>query len=250
MYDLKGKTAIVTGSSRGIGEAIVKKLAENGAHVIVHYAKNRDKAIAIQEEITFNGGQADLIQADFSDPDNLTHFFDGIEKILNDKKPDILVNNAAIANHRNLMDINGEQLDRLFLVNVKAPFFITRWAAGRMNDGGRIINISSKASKTPTHQSGVYAMTKAALDNLTIVMASMLGSRKITVNSVAPGPILTDMNRQQFANEEIRKRVENGSAMKGIGEPKNVADVVSFLSSDEAGWITAQWIEVSGGLGI
>ncbi|HKI44478.1 MAG TPA: SDR family oxidoreductase, partial [Balneolales bacterium] len=159
-------------------------------------------------------------------------------------------NNAAIPNPSNNLGINEEQFEKLMRVNVEAPFFITKQAAEQMNDGGRIINISSKASKTPHPQSGVYAMTKAALDTFTVQMASKLGPRKITVNAIAPGPILTDMNREQFANEEIRKRVESWAAMKGIGDPDDIAGTVAFLVSPDAGWITGQWIEISGGLGI
>lgn len=250
MKELTNKIAIVTGSSRGIGAAIALRLAGQGAHILVHYGKSREAAMNVQQKIQSDGGKADLLQADFSNMDEIRRFFEQVDEILGGRKLDILVNNAAIPNPSNNMDIDEEQFEKLMRVNVEAPFFITKRAMERMNDGGRIINISSKASKTPHPQSGVYAMTKAALDTFTVQMASQLGPRKITVNAIAPGPILTDMNRKQFVNEEIRKRVENWAAMKGIGNPNDVAGVAAFLVSPDARWITGQWIEVSGGLGI
>lgn len=250
MKDLINKTAIVTGGSRGIGAAIAYGLAEAGAHVLIHYAQNSDAANKVQKTIRGKGGKADLIQADFSDAGTVGRFFRQADKILGGRKLDILINNAAIPSPSNSMEINDEQFDRLMRVNIKAPFFITKQAIGRMNDGGRIINISSRASKAPHPQSGVYAMTKSALDTFTIQMASQLGPRKITVNAIAPGPVLTDVNKWQFADEGIRKRVESMAAMKGIGKPEDVAEMAVFLASPRAGWITAQWIEVSGGMGI
>lgn len=250
MEELKNKIAIVTGSSRGIGSAIALRLVRDGANVIIHYAKSREAAMKVRQKIRSEDGRADVVQSDFSNIDEIRRFFDQVDKILNGRKLDILVNNAAIPNPSNNMDIDEEQFEKLIRVNVAAPFFITKQATERMNNGGRIINISSKASRTPHPQSGVYAMTKAALDTFTVQMASQLGPRKITVNAVAPGPILTDMNRKQFANEEIRKRVAGWAAMKGIGEPDDIAGTVAFLVSPDAGWITGQWIEVSGGLGL
>lgn len=250
MKKQQGKIALVTGGSRGIGAAIARKLAGDGVHLLVHYSASENDAKSVQRDIVREGGKADLVKADFSDLGNIRFFFNQIDKTIGDQKIDILVNNAGIPNPADITKINNEQFDRLMCVNVKAPFFITREALSRMNDGGRIINISSRASKSPHPQSGVYAMTKAALDIFTIQMASQLGSRKISVNSVAPGPILTDMNRGQFANKEIRKQVANWSAMKGIGDPTDVAELVAFLVSPAAGWITGQWIEVSGGLGL
>lgn len=250
MEKLTNKIAIVTGSSRGIGAAIALRLARQGAYVLVHYASSKESAEKVLQKILSDGGLADLLQADFSKMVGIRRFFDQVDKILKGRKLDILINNAAIPNPSNDLEINEEQFEKLMRVNVEAPFFITKQASERMNDGGRIINISSKASKTPHPQSGVYAMTKAALDTFTVQMASQLGSRKITVNAIAPGPIITDMNRKQFTNEEIRSRVENWSAMKGIGEPDDIAGVVAFLASSDAAWITGQWIEVSGGLGL
>lgn len=250
MEELTNKIAIVTGSSRGIGAVIALRLARGGAHVLIHYAKSREAAMEVRRRIQSEDGQTDIVQADFANMDEIARFFDQVDKILDGRKLDILVNNAAIPNPSNSMEINEEQFEKLMRVNVEAPFFITKRAAERMNDGGRIINISSKASKSPHPQSGVYAMTKAALDTFTVQMASQLGPRKITVNAIAPGPILTDMNKAQFTNEEIRERVESWAAMKGIGKPNDIAGTVAFLASPDAGWITGQWIEVSGGLGI
>lgn len=250
MNQLDEKIALVTGASRGIGKAIALKLAAQGAEVLLHYAHSEDKAKSVRRTIVENGGHAELVQADFSKCESFEPLVEQIDSILSWRKLDVLVNNAGTSRIAANDKINEEQFERLIQVNFKAPFFITRKAILRMNDGGRIINISSRASKSPTRHSGVYAMIKAAMDNFTVQMASDLGSRKITVNAVGPGAILTDMNREQFADEKVRKQVENLAALKGIGGPEDVAGVVAFLASDDASWITGQWIEVSGGFGL
>jgi NAD(P)-dependent dehydrogenase (short-subunit alcohol dehydrogenase family) len=250
MNQLSEKIALVTGASRGIGKATALKLARQGAKVLLHYAHSKDKAKFVRQTIIDSGGQAELVQADFSEMEEIDHLFEQIDKILSSRKLNILINNAGTPRLASNDEITEEQFSRLVQVNFKAPFFVTRKAIERMNDGGRIINISSRTSKTPTRHSGVYAMIKAAQDNFTVQMASQLGSRKITVNAVAPGPILTDMNRKVFEDEQVRQQVANHAAMKAIGDPDDVAGVVAFLASDDASWITGQWIEISGGLGL
>lgn len=247
---LDEEIALVTGASRGIGKAIALKLARQGAEVLLHYAHSKEKAKSVKQTILDEGGQAELIQADFSKDDAFKCLLEKVDTILSWQKLDILVNNAGTPRMASNDEITKEQFDRLVQVNFRAPFFITRKALERMNDGGRIINISTRASKSPTRYSGVYAMIKAALDNFTVQMASQLGPKKITVNAVGPGPILTDMNRDRFSNEKVRTQVESLAALNGIGDPEDVAGVVAFLASEDAGWITGQWIEVSGGFGL
>lgn len=250
MKTLDNKIALVTGGSRGIGRAIAIRLAQMGATVLLHYAHSKEKAGETRRTITDSGGQAELFQADFSTMMGVEKLISEISGWLADHKLDILINNAGIPHPAGNREISTEQFDQLVQVNFKAPFFLTQQLLDKINDHGRIINISSKASKSPTQYSGVYGMTKAALDNFTVQMASMLGPQKVTVNSVGAGPIHTDMNRDQLKNDQIRSQLENSAAMKGIGEPDDVADIVAFLASPDAGWITGQWIEVSGGLGL
>ncbi len=250
MNILDNKIALVTGSSRGIGKAIALKLGQMGATVFIHYAHSEEKAAATQKAVSGEGGKAELVKGDFSTMEGVRNLLRKVDERLDGRGLDILVNNAGIPHPAGNKEINEEQFDRLVQVNFKSPFFLTQHLLDKLNDHGRIINISSRASKHPTQYSGVYGMTKAALDNFTVQMASMLGSRKITVNSVAAGPIHTDMNREQLMNDQIRVRLENDAAMKGIGSPGDIAGVVAFLASPDAGWITGQWIEVSGGLGL
>lgn len=248
MKFLDKKTSLVTGASRGIGKAVALRLAAAGARVLLHYASSRNRAAALRDRIRAEGGRAELLEADFSNLKGVDLLFEELDRVMHGVNLDILVNNAGIPGRAGNDDIDEAGFDRLVNVNLKAPFFITRRIAERMNDGGRIVNISSKASRQPDYRSGVYGMLKAALDNFTVQMASHFGRRKITVNAVGPGPIITDMNRKYLRQAKIKNRLVDLTALKGIGAPDDVAGVVAFLVSPDAGWITGQWIEVSGGL--
>ena len=173
-----------------------------------------------------------------------------INKILSGGKIDILVNNAGVLERADIVNTTEAQFDKMFKVNVSSVFFITQHFISRINDGGRIINISSNLSKRPRQEVIGYSMTKAAIDNFTIALASMLGSRQITVNSVAPGATDTDINKERFKDPLVKANIGNMSALKRVKTPEDISKVVAFLCSDEGFWITGQYIETSGGAGI
>ncbi|NER14715.1 SDR family oxidoreductase [Leptobacterium flavescens] len=250
MKKLQDKIALVTGASRGIGKSAAVHLATEGAFVIVHYANQREAALKTVEEIEAFGGKAIALKADFSSLENITALFKEIDQLLKGKKLDILINNAGILNKFGLEEITETQFDEQFAVNVKSPFFITQQAISRLNDGGRIINISSYLSKKPKYEYGAYSMTKAAIDNFTLSLATALGPRKITVNAIAPGSIDTDMNKERFKDIEVREAVSKMTAFQRVGKPDDISKVIVFLASEAGEWITGQYIEASGGLGL
>lgn len=161
---------------------------------------------------------------------------------------DILVNNAGIGSSLPLQQTTEEQFDQLFSVNVKGAFFITLSALGRLRDGGRIINVSSASSRHPSPQAAVYSMTKAALDAFTVALAADLGKRNITVNTIAPGVVETDINADVLQKPEVRKYIINTTALGRIGKVTDIAGVAAFLASADSAWVTGQYIEASGGL--
>lgn len=224
---LAGKTALVTGGSRGIGRAISRRLAHEGALVAVHYGHDLTAAERTVKEIEADGGRAFAEQGA-------------------DGGLDILVNNAGITVPRPLADVTEADYDRVFAINTKAPFFIIQRGLARLRDGGRIINISSVATRVAFPAIVSYTMTKAALDHLTLTLAQELGPRGITVNAVAPGYTETEIN-PTLAIPEIRRRYSEASAFNRLGQPTDIADVVAFVASDDARWVTGQWIDASGG---
>lgn len=247
---LEGKTALITGASRGIGRAIALKLAARGAFVVVHYNRGESEARQVAAEIRALGGQAVTIGADLSVPGIATHLFAAsdaaLQRELGDARFDILVNNAGIGQRAAIEEVSEEDLDRIMQVNFKAPFFITQHAIPRLRDGGRIINITSRGTRGAIAAMAAYAPSKAALEKLTELLAQQLGPRGITVNSVAPGAIATDMN-SVGSDEGAARAIVAVTALRRVGQPDDVADVVAFLASDDARWVTAQRIEASGG---
>ncbi|MFF3907430.1 SDR family oxidoreductase [Streptomyces sp. NPDC001848] len=244
---LRGRTALVTGASRGIGRGIAERLARDGARVAVHYGRNEGAAKETVAAIEAAGGSAFAIGVELGLPGDtqalweaFDHHADGV---------DILVNNAAIGSARPLQEIGEEEYDRVFAVNVKAPFFIVRQGLDRLRDGGRVINISSGLSRTAVfpHQIA-YAMTKGALDVFTRDLSKVLGPRGITVNSVAPGIIDTDNTAELlYGTEDGWARAASISALGRVGAPADVADVVAFLASDAGRWVTGSWVDATGG---
>ncbi|MFJ1977740.1 SDR family oxidoreductase [Streptomyces albogriseolus] len=245
-----GKTALVTGGSRGIGRAISHRLAREGALVAVHYGHDLTAAERTVKEIQADGGRAFPVHAELGvpgDADTLWAAFD--EALAEQDAPaglDILVNNAGITVPRPIAQVTEADYDRAFAVNTKAPFFIIQRGLDRLRDGGRIINISSVATRIAFPPIVSYTMTKAALDYLTLSLAQELGPRGITVNSVAPGYTETEIN-PTLAVPEIRRRYSEASTFGRLGDPADIADVVSFVASDDARWVTGQWIDASGG---
>jgi len=250
MKKFENKIALITGSSRGIGKSIALDLAKEGAFVIIHYTNNKPSAEQTLSEVNAIGGKGELVRANFSDRNSINDLFAQVDKILSNKKIDFLINNAGILEKGSLENVSEEQFDDMFNVNVKSVFFITKHFISIMNNGGRIINISSNLSKRPRQELIAYSMTKAAIDNFTITLASTLGSRQITVNSVAPGATDTDMNKERFKDPIVKESVGNMNALKRVGTPNDITKVVAFLCSEDGGWITGQYIEASGGAGL
>jgi 3-oxoacyl-[acyl-carrier protein] reductase len=249
MAKLTGKVAIVSGSSKGIGAAIAEKLAEDGAAVVVNYAKSARDADAVVSRIKAKGGKAKAAQADLSKPAEIKTL---VETTVRDfGRLDILVNNAGVYEFQPLGEIDESHFDRQFALNVKGLLFAIQAAAGAFGEhGGSIINISSLASLSPIPNGSVYSATKASVDALTKSLAAELGPRRILVNSVLPGPVETEGFHAMPGSDEIQARFVPQTPLGRIGQPRDVASVVSFLASDEAAWITGQLIPVTGGLRI
>lgn len=252
MKKLAGKVAIVTGSSRGIGRAIAKRLAEDGALVIINYAGNAEAANAAVAEIAEMGGKAIAIQARLGSAAETEKLFSSFESALKDHdgeaRLNILVNNAGFGHFGGVSEATEEDFDQVFAANTKAPFLVTKFALPYLAPGARIVNISSGASKRPETRFGLYAMSKAALDAMTIALAAELGAQGVTVNTVAPGWTATDANASARQDAALVRTVESQTALGRLGAPDDIARVVAFLASDDGGWVTGQYIEASGGL--
>jgi 3-oxoacyl-[acyl-carrier protein] reductase len=247
-HPLGGKTALITGGSRGIGRAIAQRLTADGALVAIHYGGNDAAASETLKAIEQTGGQAFLVKAELGVNGNIEALFTKLEKGLTGRPLDILVNNAAVAPQVALAQTTPEEFDRLFAINVRAPFFIIQRALPLMPDGARIINISSGVTWFATPAT-VYSMTKGALNVLGRSLANSLGSRNITVNTISPGITDTDMN-PSIRDKDVKavERVTRMTALGRPGRPADIADAVAFLASDDARWITGQTLEVNGGL--
>jgi 3-oxoacyl-[acyl-carrier protein] reductase len=246
-----GKIAVITGASRGIGRAIAIRLSRDGVVVAVHYASNREAAENTVNEIERAGGIAFATGAELNSAASVVKFFEILDAELNRRfgsnQFDILVNNAAIAPTSPVEDTSEELFDEIFAVNAKVPFFITQQALHRLRDGGRIINVSSGATRIASPKLAAYAMSKGALDVLTRSLAKQLGARKITVNTLAPGATETDMNAERLADPQFRQFAIAVTALGRIGQPDDIADVVAFLASNDARWVTGQYIDATGG---
>ncbi|MFF9001698.1 SDR family oxidoreductase [Streptomyces achromogenes] len=247
MGALTGKTALVTGASRGIGRGIAERLGRDGARVAVHYGTNEEAAKETVAAIEAAGGSAFAIGVELGTPGDAERLWAEFDRHADGV--DILVNNAGIGAARPFEEIEKEEYDRLFAVNAKAPFFVTRLGVDRLRDGGRVVNISSGLARTAAMPHLVaYSMTKAALDVLTRDLSKTLGPRGITVNSVAPGIIDTD-NTAEFLHgtEDGQAQAAALSALGRVGTPADVADVVAFLASDDGRWVTGHWLDATGG---
>lgn len=239
---LKGKLALVTGASRGIGAAIARRLADDGAEIIVHYGSGADEARAVAQDISQRGGRAHLVQADLAAADGADQLLSGLTQT----QIDILVNNAGVAPFASIEETDAATFDRLANVNMRSLFFVTRHVLPRMPRGGRIINLSSAVSRTYFAGIPAYAATKGFVDTLTLQLAGALGARGITVNAVAPGAIDTRMSAwiHQPGGTDALKQLQ---ALDGIGQPQDIAGVVSFLAGPDGAWTTGQVIDASGG---
>lgn len=242
---LEGRVALVTGASRGIGRAIAIRLGRDGAAVVVNYAGNANAAREAVAAVEQAGGRAIAVQADVSQVADIERLFD--ETIGPFGRLDLLVNNAGILSNKPLADVTEGEFDRIFAVNVKGTFFACQQAARRMADGGRIINFSSSTTAMMLPTYGAYVATKGAVEQLTHVLAKELGPRGITVNVVSPGPTDTELFGQG-KTEQDKQRLAQMAALGRLGRPEDIADVVAFLASDEARWISGQNIRANGGI--
>jgi 3-oxoacyl-[acyl-carrier protein] reductase len=241
---LINKVAIVTGSSKGIGAHIAETLSRAGAKVVVNYANDQAAADQVVAEIRASGGEAIAVRADVSKTAEVKGLFDAT--IAKFAKVDLLINNAGIAIYKLVKDTTDDDFDRIFDINVRGVFLTLREAATRLEDGGRIVNLSSSVTRLMMPAYGSYSATKAAVEQLTRVFAKEVGHRGITVNSISPGPTNTELFTAGKSEETI-KRLASMAALGRIGEPEDIARIVLFLVSDEAAWVTAQNLGVNGG---
>ncbi|CAG6398707.1 SDR family oxidoreductase [Streptomyces cocklensis] len=246
-----GRTALVTGGSRGIGKAVSLRLAREGVLVAVHYGHDDEAAQATVKEIEAGGGRALAVRAELGVPGDADAVWDGFDRGLvalgAEPGVDIVVNNAGITLPRHLADVTEEDYDRVFAVNTRAPFFVLQRALPRLRDGGRIVNISSAASRVAYPPLVAYAMSKGALDTLTLALAAQLGPRGITVNTVAPGFTDTGIN-PTLADPQIRRALAAASVFDRLGTPADIADAVAFLAGGDGRWITGHWLDATGGV--
>jgi 3-oxoacyl-[acyl-carrier protein] reductase len=252
MITLQNKTALVTGASRGIGRATAAALAEAGAHVLVHYGRSTQEAESLVAEIRTKGGHADAVSADLGTPGGASSLAKQVRSIVGDQL-DVLVLNAGVSKSARIADYTIEDFDNLFATNVRGPFFLIQQLQPLLGEGSSIVVISSLGARSVVGKPGLenhsilaYASTKGALETLVKNWAAILGPSGIRVNAVAPGVIDTDMSN--FTKTEAGREVALGiQALKRLGKPEDVADVVAFMASDGARWITGASIPVDGG---
>jgi len=244
-HSLQGKAAFVQGGSRGIGAAIVQRLAREGASVAFTYVSSDDKAQALVKSIEASGGKALAIKADSADETSVRTAIDSAANAFG--KIDILVNNAGVLAFGEIDALTMDDFDRTIAVNVRSVFVASQQAARHMPDGGRIITIGSvNADRMPFQGGAVYAMSKSAIVGLTKGLARDLGPRGITVNNVQPGPVDTDMNP---ADGEMADGMRSYMALNRYGKDSEIASFVAYLSGPEAGYITGANLTIDGGFG-
>ncbi len=243
--NLSGKTALVTGASRGIGRAGALALAKAGAQVLVHYGRGGAEAEAVVEEIRHIGGRADAVASDLGALDGAHKLAKQVRSIVGDRL-DILVANAGVSKAATIEDTTVEDFDNFFAVNVRAPFFLVQQLLPIMSRGSSIVLVSSLAAHAVVGTLSAYAATKGAIDTLVKHFASVLGERGIRVNAVAPGVIATEMS--SFTKTDAGRDYTLGiQALKRLAQPDDIGGVVAFLASDDARWISGDTIRVDGG---
>ena len=241
MAGLSGKVAIVTGASRGIGRAIARRLAGDGATVVVAYATRAADADHVVQAILAGGGRAIAVACDVTREADVRHLFAQAADAFG--APDIVVANAGTVLSATLAEATAEAFDACFAVNTRGAFLTLAEAARRMNDGGRIIALSTNLTLHPFPGYGIYAGSKAAVEQFVRVLAREVGARGITVNAVAPGPTDTDM-----MTDATRRTAPSVTPLGRVGQPEDIANVVAFLASAQGGWITGQVVGANGGI--
>jgi 3-oxoacyl-[acyl-carrier protein] reductase len=245
MLNLAGKTALVTGASRGIGRASAVALAAAGAQVLVHYGRGAKEADDVASEIRRAGGRADATAADLAAADGPHKLAKQVRTIVGDRL-DILVANAGVSKAAGIEETTVEDFDALFAVNVRAPFFLVQQLVPIMHEGSSVVLVSSLAAHAVVGTLPAYAASKGAIDTLVKHFAAALGQRGIRVNAVAPGVVATEMSN--FTKTEAgRDYVLGLQTLKRLAQPDDLGDVVAFLASSEARWITGDTIHVDGG---
>jgi 3-oxoacyl-[acyl-carrier protein] reductase len=248
MNRLKGKIAVVTGASKGIGASIAEHLAAEGAAVVVNYASSKAGADAVVKRITEKGGKAIAVQADVSKPDDIKRLFAQTKATYD--KLDVLVNNAGIYEFAPLESVTPDHFHKQFNLNVLGLLLTTQEAVKLMGSrGGSIINISSIAGPMPVKQASVYSATKAAVDAVTIALSQELGPKKIRVNSLNPGMVETEgLEASGIKESDFRKMTESQTPLGRIGQPQDIAQAAVFFASDETSWVTGQTLILAGGI--
>ena len=241
MASLSGKVAIVTGASSGIGRAIAERFAEDGAIVVVNYSKSADNAQQVVTGIQAKGGKAVVFQADLSQISDARRLVSETAKQFG--RLDILVNNAGMFLPKALVDTTEEDFDQIIALNAKGPYFAMQEAANVLKDGGRIVNISTDGTHLSFPGATAYLGSKGALEQYTKGLAQELAPRGITVNTVSPGFTETGMMTEPFRTKGLQM-----SPLKRIGTPQDIADIIAFLVSEEARWLTGQNIHAGGGI--
>jgi 3-oxoacyl-[acyl-carrier protein] reductase len=243
MGSLTEKVAIVTGSSDGIGRAIAERLAQDGATIVVNYGKSADKAKQVVVGIEEKGGKAVAIQADMSKVGDVGRLVKDTVRIFG--RLNILVNNAGMFMYKPLVETTEEEFDRMFALNTKGPYFALQEAAKIIQEGGRIVNISTDGTHIGFAGATAYLGSKGALEQFTKGLAHELAPKGVTVNTVSPGYTITAMLP---SDPTFRQIGEQASPLKRLGIPKDIADVVAFVVSEEARWLTGQNIHAGGGV--
>ena len=245
MKTLAGKTALVTGASRGIGRAAAIALAEAGAHILVHYGRSAEDAEAVVAQIRAAGGKAQAVGADLATANGPAELAAKVRAIAGERL-DILVANAGVAKNATIEETTIEDFDALFAVNVRAPFFLVQQLLPILREGSSVIFTSSLAAHASVGTLSAYAATKGAIDTMVKHFAAALGPRGIRVNAVAPGVVATDMS--SFAKTDEGRDVTIGmQALKRVAQPEDIASVIAFLASDAARWVSGDTLRVDGG---
>lgn len=250
-HTLTGKTALVTGASRGIGRAVAERLAADGALVAVHYGRDERAAKDVVATIEAAGGRAFAVRTELGVPGDVDTLVDGLRAgwaEFGADGLDVLVHNAGIGSTGPIEAETEAGYDRVFAVNTRAPFFLTRRVLPLLRDGGRIVTVTSGATRIAFPESIAYAMSKGALDTFTLALAKHLGPRGITVNNVAPGIVDTDVNASWLrGNPAAQAQAASRAALGRVGHPDDIADAVAFLASDAARWVTGTTLDATGG---
>ncbi|SDF54392.1 3-oxoacyl-[acyl-carrier protein] reductase [Dyadobacter soli] len=245
---LANKVALVTGASKGIGAAIAKQFAAEGAKVVVNYASSKEGADRVVQAITENGGRAISVKGDVSNPEDIVRIFEETKNAFGGL--DILVNNAGIYQYEPIEQVSAETFHEQFNINVLGSILAIQGSLKLFGEaGGSIINISSEAGKTPLPTGSVYSATKAALDAITISLSKEFSGKNIRINSILPGVVETEGSRSAgFIGSEAERKLVASTPLGRTGQPDDIAKVAVFLASEDAAWITGEKISVSGGI--